>query len=212
MIKAVIFDMDGVLIDSEIEYIRLWKKFYEGRKIDIKLEDLFFLAGSPQETEIKLLVRKCGISYEEAVSLKNEYFRLHKLDYRKIKKAYVNEILEFLKKKGIRIALASTSSFTNINMVLQECEIRNYFELLISGEMFVRSKPDPEIYETCIRKLGIKKENAVVIEDSNYGIRAAKRANLNVIAVNDPVLKYDNHEADYIVKDLHEAERIIEKL
>ncbi|MBQ2506710.1 MAG: HAD family phosphatase, partial [Erysipelotrichaceae bacterium] len=73
------------------------------------------------------------------------------------------------------------------------------------------TKPDPEIYLTSIQKLGLKKEEIIVIEDSGYGIEAAKRAGLKVIAIEDPVLQFDNRKADYIAKDLKEAERIIEQ-
>ena len=209
-VKAVIFDMDGVLIDSEMEYIRIWKDLYDQEKIDIKIEDLYFLAGSPHHVEIDLFSNKAGISVEKAEEKRTAFFKQHPVDYLSIRKAYVEEILKHLKEKGITIALASSSTFSNIKTVLSQCAIKDYFSLIVSGELFEKTKPDPEIYLTTIAKLGFEKEEIIVIEDSNYGIEAAKRAGLKVIAIEDPVLRFDNRKADWIAKDLKEAERIIE--
>ena len=210
-IKAVIFDMDGVLIDSEMEYIRIWKDLYDREKIDMKIEDLYFLAGSAHHVEIDLFAEKAGISAEKAEEIRTAYFVTRPVDYLSIRKFYVTEILKHLKDKGIAIALASSSTLSNIDMVLSQCDIKDFFSLVISGEQFQRTKPDPEIYLTSIQKLGLKKEEIIVIEDSGYGIEAAKRAGLKVIAIEDPVLQFDNRIADYIAKDLKEAERIIEQ-
>ncbi len=211
MLKAVIFDMDGVLVDSEKEYLRMWKKYYYTNGIDISEEELRTICGSPHSYEIELLARKAGICYEKAAKLRSEYLNRNKIDYRKIKKPHVDEILTYIRNQGLKTALASTSTYENINAALNECEIADRFDFIISGEMFKRSKPDPQIYETTVRKLGCSKKEVLVIEDSDYGIQAAKAAGLTVIAIDDPVLKFDNHLADYIVKDLAEAKEILKE-
>ena len=75
--------------------------------------------------------------------------------------------------------------------------------------MFEKTKPDPEIYLETIRRLDLEKEKIAVIEDSSYGIAAAKAAGLYTIAIEDPILHFDNSNADAVAKDLFEAERMI---
>ena len=210
MYKAVIFDMDGVLINSEIEYLKLWMKFYEESGAPADLEELRYLAGSPHSYENELICKKLCVDMPTALKLKENFFRQHPVDYKSIKKDYVNELLEYVKRRGIVVALASSSTTENIKTVLFQCGIRQYFSMLISGEMFTRTKPDPEIYEYTAGRLGFPKEEILVVEDSDYGIRAAKAAGLSTAAVNDPILKFDNQEADYIVDSLRGVERILE--
>ena len=207
--EAVIFDMDGVLIDSEMEYIRLWKKLYHLKQIPMEEKDLYFLAGSAHHVEIDLFAEKMGISAKEAEKIRTAFFKRHPVDYKRIKKYYVDEILTSFSRAGMKIALASSSTFANIDTVLKQCGIDTYFSPIISGEMFEKTKPDPEIYLETIRRLDLEKEKIAVIEDSSYGIAAAKAAGLYTIAIEDPILHFDNSNADAVAKDLFEAERMI---
>lgn len=210
MIQAVIFDMDGVLINSEIEYIKIYRDFYEENGAPTNIEELYFLAGSPHNVEYELICEKLHVNLEEAYRLQRYFFDRYTIDYASIKKEYVSEILAYLKEKNITIALASSSSMENIQTVLKQCEISEYFSLLVSGGMFTKTKPDPEIYEYTVSKLNIPKENILVVEDSNYGIEASKAAGLKTVAVIDPVLQFNNEKADYKIKTLKELEKIIE--
>lgn len=210
MIKAVIFDMDGVLINSEIEYIKLSKRFLDEQGIDLSFEDLFFFAGSPRSVELEFLSEKMNLPKEECELIEDEFFKKFTINYAQIKKYYVDELLSFLKSKGITIALASSSKMSNIEQVLNECNIRDYFTYVVSGEMFKRTKPDPEIYEYTCKKLNIEKDQILVVEDSTYGITASKAAGLKTVAIIDPILKFDNTLADYRVDSLKDVVDIIE--
>ena len=210
MIKAIIFDMDGVLVNTEIEYIKQYKTFLEECKVPTQIEELYFLAGSSRKIEHEFLVKKTNYSMDEIIRLKDNYFATHPLNYSKLIKPYVREILEYLKEKNIKVALASSSPMKNILEVLDQCDIRNYFSFITSGEYFQNTKPDPEIYEFTVKELNIDKKEIIVVEDSNYGIEAAKRANLKVVAVLDPILNFDTQLADYKIKSLKELKDIIQ--
>lgn len=204
MIKAVIFDMDGVLVDSEYEYLKLLEAFFRENGASVKRDELFFLAGASRMDEIRFMAQKLDWSIDETIAKKQVFYDQRPIDYRAIRKEYVAEILAFLKERKIRIALASSSPMSNITEVLAACEIAPYFSQCVSGEMFTRSKPDPEIYEYSVKKLGLKKEEILVVEDSTYGIVAAKRAGLKVIAVWDSVFQFDVSQADATIASLKE--------
>ena len=209
-IKAIIFDMDGVLINSEYEYIKMSKKFLESYGVEVKLEDMYFFAGSPRSTELEFITKKLNLPADECERIEDKFFAQFKIDYLNWKKDYVDDLLEYLKNNNIKVALASSSKMNNIEQVLKDCKIGDYFSYIVSGEMFVRTKPDPEIYEYTTSKLCLSKDEILVVEDSTYGITASKAAGLKTVAVIDPVLNFDNHLADYKVKSLKEIIDILE--
>lgn len=210
MIKGVIFDMDGVLINSEVVYRDQFYGFLKSQEIEIEIEELNFLSGSCEKVENEYFAKKLNTSIEEACRLKKIYFKEHPVNYEKLKKPYVDEILEYLVCKNIKIALASSSKMDNITKVLEECKITKYFSIVVSGEMFVETKPNPEIYNYSVNKIDLAREELLVIEDSNYGVQAAKAAGLKVAAVLDPILKFDVEVADYKVASLKDVIKIIE--
>lgn len=209
MIKAVIFDMDGVLIDSEKEYLRINQLFLKESKVNLPIEELYFLAGSNAKVENAFYSKVLKKPIEEVQRLSNEFYKKHPVDYKKIVKPYVHDILKWLKEKKIAIGLASSSPLENIKFVLKELEIESYFSFVVSGEMFEKSKPNPEIYEYSVSKLGVDKKNILVVEDSSYGIEAAYKAGLSVVAVIDEVLKFDTTYAQYRIHSLDELVGII---
>ena len=210
MIKAVIFDMDGVLIDSEIYYIRVLKQFLKENGVSLEESELHFLAGSAREVEDEFLA-SClvNLTKVDAKNAKDAYFKKHPVDYAKLAKKGQKAILEYLKSKKITLALASSSPLDNIEEVLEACAISSYFSYVVSGEMFKRTKPDPEIYEYTTKLLGFTKEEIIVVEDSTYGITAADRANLKVIAVRDPRFNFDTSKATYVINELNDIKKII---
>ena len=92
-----------------------------------------------------------------------------------------------------------------IERVLRENEIADYFEVVVTGAMFKRSKPDPEIYHYTAGKLGVKEEECFVVEDSTYGVTAASRAGMTVAALIDERFHFDQSLADYRIRSLEEV-------
>lgn len=210
MIKGVIFDMDGVLINSEVVYRDLFHEFLKSKGIEIEISELNFLAGSCNKVENEYFAKKLNTSINEAAEFKKAYFSKCIVNYEKLKKPYVDELLEYLVSKNIKIGLASSSKMKDIKQVLKECKIKKYFDVVVSGEMFLETKPNPEIYNYSVSAMGMKNEDLLVIEDSNYGVQAGKAAGLKVAAVLDSILKFDVAIADYKVNSLKDVIKIIE--
>ncbi len=214
MIKAVIFDMDGVLVDSEPVYQEATINVLDSLNIKATKEDLLKLAGGSSLHFNKFIqdVSKGSISCEDFNKICDQYYLDNPVKYEEIMFPHVRETLDYLKFKGYILALASSSKEYEIENVLKRCDLKDYFKLIISGEVFKESKPNPEIYLTCIEKLNLEADECVAVEDSEYGIEAAKKAGLICIAKRDDRFNYDQSKADYFIDDHDEIKDILENL
>lgn len=215
MIKAVIFDMDGIIIDSEPVYLEKDLEFARGKNPDVKLEDLYGMVGSSREDAWSCMERAIhnGQTWEE---LRDEFRQLRdvyaEMDYRKIFRPEIRSILDELKEKGLRLALASSTGMEIIERVLAENNIRHYFELVVTGAQFKRSKPDPEIYHYTAAQLEFPEAQCLAIEDSTFGVTAASRAGMKVAALIDHRFHFDQSLADYRMESLNEIPGIVQEL
>lgn len=215
MIKAVIFDMDGIIIDSEPVYLEKDLEFARGKNPDVKLEDLYGMVGSSREDAWSCMERAIhnGQTWEE---LRDEFRQLRdvyaEMDYRKIFRPEIRGILDELKEKGLRLALASSTGMEIIERVLAENNIRHYFELVVTGAQFKRSKPDPEIYHYTAAQLELPEAQCLAIEDSTFGVTAASRAGMKVAALIDHRFHFDQSLADYRMESLNEIPVIVQEL
>lgn len=215
MIKAVIFDMDGVIIDSEIEYLKHDLEFARTKRPSIQLEDLFGMVGSSREDCWGCMARAVdnGQSWEELRSeFRSKWDVTNRIDYRKIFRPEIPGILAELKSMGLRLALASSTQLDLIERVLRLNGIFDDFELLVSGAQFKRSKPDPEIYHYTAAQLGLPEAECLVIEDSTFGVTAASRAGMKIAALIDPRFNFDQSLADFRMESLKEIPDIARRL
>ncbi|OOF81765.1 HAD family hydrolase [Rodentibacter caecimuris] len=134
------------------------------------------------------------------------------VDYLSIFRSDIQKIIDFAKQHHIKLAVASSSGLEHIQNILTKCDIIQHFDFIVSGEQFERNKPDPTIYRYTLEKLGVQAKNAVAIEDSFFGIQAAKYAGIPVIAYEEKRILIDQSEADYCGKDMSEILTIIQKL
>ncbi|WP_273383909.1 HAD family hydrolase [Enorma phocaeensis] len=206
--KAIIFDMDGVLVDSERVYQDAIRTYFTARGIPVTDEEYNIIAGASGQDSRRMFSewweratgeKRSGreIDHEVFIEIGGDTF-----DYATIRNPGVPETLAALKQQGWRLALASSSPKDNIVQVLEQCGIKDCFELLVSGEDFHQSKPDPAIYLHAIDELGLPAEDCIAVEDSDYGITAAKRAGLTVIAKREERFNFTQEGADYLVDEI----------
>lgn len=186
---AVVFDMDGVLFDTERLCLRSWCEVAERRKYP-DMEKVFYQCIGRSSTD----------SYHILMDYYGETFPYD--DFRKDADTlfwqsieekgapmlpYVLELLDYLKEQKIPVALASSSSRPTVERLLNRANIGNYFDLLVTGDMVKHSKPDPTIYLMACEMLGVSPKDAYAVEDSYNGIRSANSAGMKPLMVPDMI-------------------------
>ena len=211
--KVVLFDMDGVLIESEIYYMNGTYKWMKEKGYNGSFENLCKIVGTTLETAYKMLSDMLDNKYsaEEVKTFNEKYFSDYPLDFKNIMKSNSLELMCFLKNNGIKIAVCSSSPKDNIIHVMKECGFDKYVDYLVSGEEFTHSKPNPEIYLTACKELDVNVEDCFVIEDSKIGIAAGKNAGIKVIAIKDSMFFQDQSNADFIFETMEEIELFFKK-
>ena len=113
---------------------------------------------------------------------------------------------------GVQIALASSSALANIRRVLTECELTEAFDVVVSGEAFTRSKPDPEIYQYTMAQLGRTPAECLIVEDSTYGVQAGAAAGGVVAALRDDRFPFDQSAARFHLEQLADIPQLLAEL
>lgn len=207
MIKSVIFDMDGVLIDSEYCYLQYDLQFARAKNPAVTIDQLYGMVGASKEPAWRIMAQAInnGQTWQE---LRSEYRSsidvYSQVDYRAIFRPEVIPVLKSLQSHNYSIALASSTQMDIIKRVLNENQIMDYFQVIVTGDQFKQSKPNPEIYHYTASRLNTPENQCLVIEDSTLGITAARRAGMTVAALIDDRFGFDRSLADYEIASLTE--------
>lgn len=189
MLKAVIFDMDGVIVDTEPIYGRVEKEMFSDLGLDIPDDEYSTFVGTSSRDTWNLLREKykISLSVDELCKIEaDNYVDALKTCGEAILVPGVKELIQELYNNGVKIALA-TSSVRNIaDIVLKTFRLEGYFQAVVGGDEVERSKPSPDLYMTAVRRLSIEPEHCIAIEDSKNGVRAAKAAGLKCVAFRNP--------------------------
>lgn len=214
MIKGIIFDMDGVLINSEIYYYNALIRLIEsdGKKVDREdFKKIVGLSGKDSRDVIAFYYED-DFDHGDFMHRFRSGYMGENIDYSTILFPYVHETLDKLKSRGIKLALASSSSMRTITQAIEQTGIKNYFDFVIGGDLVENPKPDNEIYLKAMDGIGLNKDNCIAIEDSFAGIKAAKNAGLYTIAKKDFDFSINQSAADIILEDMNLLNTIIEIL
>ena len=204
--KAFIFDMDGVIFDSERLYIDCCIEVAEKLGMDQIVETCHRCIGVTTEvTRAILLETYRDIDLVDRFREQSVALVRSKIDSGLLEiKPGVRELLDFLFAKGCRIAIASSTRTDIVEKELADAGLRGYFSAVVGGDQAQRSKPNPDIFLKAAELLGEKPGNCVVIEDSFNGIRAAKAAGMTAIMVPDQLIPDEEISklADFVLPSL----------
>ena len=215
MIKGVVFDVDGVLTDTEPYHYSAWRQVLEKYGIQLTREGYKELSGNPSDYLDRMLIDRYNlkIPYGTLATQKKEivYNLLKEEPIRP--KPGVPDIILKLKGEGLLIGVASATSREELILKLRKINIIDYLDVIVSEDEVSRSKPNPDIYLRAFTLLGIKPEEGVVVEDTPTGARAGKASGALVIAVPNQYLDPSLFPfVDYVCNDLYCVEKVIEEI
>lgn len=212
MIKAVLFDLDGVLIDSEIRTLRIKKAMFEEYGLDLG-EDIFnILAGSA----LFRIFKEIFPDYPNPDEFLEEYHKRAyvdvKVDYGKMMMTNATKLLTDLKKKGYLVGLVTAADKKKIRQVIDECGWNNIFETIVSGEDGYPKKPDSTVYKVAMQRLNVTAAETIILEDSTTGLKSARGSGATVVCRKEERYSVDQSDADYYIgMDLLQLEEILEE-
>jgi HAD superfamily hydrolase (TIGR01509 family) len=213
MLKALIFDMDGLMIDSERLYWQVEKDLARGYRKEVKEETLWKMMGRRPIEGLRIFVEdlELPISAEEALALRDARMRGKYRDESEAMPGLFHILDTFYGKLNLAVCTGAQREFMEI--VVDRLKIREKFDVLQASDEIKKGKPDPEIYLTTCAKLGFEPEQCIVLEDSSNGALAGKRAGCYTIGVPSEYSRgQDFSFVDFVASDLFAAEKHISGL
>ena len=210
MLKGVLFDMDGVLVNNLEVHREAFMEFFRRYGVKRTFEDLSRVFGMGNDDIMGELMPRDVVERVGIRELGHEKEAIYREIYAPTitPQAGLVAFLESLKSNNLLCAVGSSGYRLNVNFVLEKCNIEPYFKAIVAGDEVTRCKPDPEIYLTAATKLGLQAEECIVFEDAEAGIEAAKRAGLKVIALATTFSRefLQTTDADYIIDDFRDID------
>lgn len=214
MYELLIFDVDGLLLDTERVWYETWNHVAERRQIP-ELQNIFLqMIGSNRQTETILL----NNLLKDTELVKDIFDEVGRLGLNRIEndlqvKDGVIEILEYANQNNLKIGVATSTNKKNTLIRLNKVDIIHYFDYIICGDEVTHMKPHPEIYDTVISKFDIDKTKSIILEDSSIGVEAAHRSGVDCIMVEDLVVptEVEIDRTVLVCKNLYEALDYIKK-
>lgn len=208
--------MDGVIVDSEPGNMLRVFQYVKSFRPDASEEEMYQVVGRTKEDVWTRIAGVIGLgrSWEET---RNDYEQNWKpyhdiqVNYKDIFRQETINILKWAKESGMLTAVASATAYDKVQMILAEVGVLPYLDLVVSGESFEKSKPDPAIYLKTAELLGVAPEECLAIEDSTVGITAAHRAGVRVIALKDDRFGFDRSLAEAEMDSLEDFQSCYNK-
>lgn len=209
-IQAIVFDFDGVVVDSEPLYRKAEEKFFTEYGVTIPSEDWKYFKGLSEEGFFKLAFEKYGIS-AQSEELRNRSRELY-LDEIKHNLMYLPGFEEFFEDimGNYKIGLVTSTPRLILKWIFSNTEVKNHFEYIITADDVEKSKPDPAPYLEICKKMNVKPEQVIVIEDSINGVNSAVAAGAITIGFTSSLSEEDLKAANYFAKSYNEIKKIID--
>ena len=215
MIQTVIFDMDGVIIDSEPVYFEIDKQMFEELNIAVSFEEHCSYVGTSSQNMWNAIITKHGVAEQPAELMRKEYslYLEHLANAKDLQPIDgVVELIHELYKDNFKLVLASSSQMASIDIVLNKFKLDELFIAKVSGSELAHSKPHPEIFLRSARLIKSDPSECIVIEDSKNGVTAAKAAGMKCIGFLNPNSGHqDLKNADLVIHSFGELNADIVK-
>jgi len=203
-IKAVIFDMDGVIIDSEEIHVRSEKALYEKYNLKIEKEDWNYVKGRNAQDSHSYILQKNNRKDLNVADLISENIKIYQEMAKNNIKLFsgFKELINFVN-KNFKLALTTSSNKLNQQFAFNIFNLHNFFDIVVTGDMVTCGKPHPEPYQKTIAKLNVPASQCIVIEDTANGVMSARAAGAKTIAVTHTFPTHKLEMADFVVNNLH---------
>lgn len=216
MIKAIIFDMDGLMIDSERVTFECYQEILKGMNLTMDEEFYKTLLGKP----LKGIYQRFYDVYDNDFPIEDVIKDVHALMAKRFEtegvpiKTGLKSLLEYLKENNYKTIVATSSNRDRVDTILSQAQITDYFDDSICGDEVTKGKPNPEVFLKSCQKLGVNVDEAIVLEDSEAGIQASYDADIKVICI--PDMKYPEKQYEEktfkILKDLNGVTEYLKSL
>ncbi|MDD7570006.1 MAG: hexitol phosphatase HxpB [[Actinobacillus] rossii] len=185
MIKAVIFDMDGTLIDSQPIWYQVSTDFFQKNGFPVTMDDMIKLTGSPVAKLVDYVLQAHGQKDKARAQLVTELmdYAVFEILAAKPLLPNVKDVLAQLKQQGIKIAVASASPRNMLQGIVDSCGIAEYFDYLASAEELDYNKPHPAVYLHAAQQLGVSVAECFAVEDSVLGMISGKAASMKTVVI-----------------------------
>tara|TARA_B110000196_G_scaffold293649_1_gene282107 strand:+ start:564 stop:1211 length:648 start_codon:yes stop_codon:yes gene_type:complete len=210
MIKGLIFDLDGVIVNTERNHFLAWKRIADDLGITFTEKENESLKGISRRDSLLSILELGNISLredkiDELLNQKNEWYKssishLNKLDILD----GVEELLEEAKNKDISLAIGSSSK--NASFILDKLEITSYFNIIVDGSMVTKPKPNPEVFKKGADSMNLSPSECIVFEDAASGVQAAKDGGFRVVAVGNKNIRFMANEYLNSMKEFNLSE------
>ncbi len=212
-IEAIIFDMDGVLVDSEPHHMEIEKKLFRKYRLPVSTKEhhsYMGMAGNEMWEKLNQ-VHQAGLDVPEMVRVNYQECNTHFSSMEKIEPMPgLLPLLQAIQKAEIPLAVASSANIETIGIILGKTGLRSYFQEVVSGSMVEKSKPEPDVFLYTAGLLKTAPEHCLVIEDSINGVKAAKAAGMFCVAYSgSPTSPAEIPLADVQIKHFNELERML---
>ncbi len=207
MIKAILFDMDGVLVDSEEIIYLAAKQMFAEYGIQVKQEDFKPFIGTGENKYLGGVAKKYGFDIDIERDKSRTYDIYADIAQEKLKMLPgVRHFIQLCKSRSLKLAVATSADEVKMNVNLKAVGLDNgIFDATVNGLEVVNKKPHPEIYQLAAKKLQVKPFECLVVEDAVNGVEAAKAAGAKCLAVTNSFSATELSKADWIVKNLSDV-------